>query len=68
MADRVIPEGARFLKPANAGKKFDRGRSWVWAKIKNDPDFPQPVYLDPNVPLLIEQELDAWAASRARGA
>ena len=61
---RVIPDGGRFLKPESAAAKFDRGRSWVWERVKRDPTFPRPIYLAPKAPLFIEAELDAWAASR----
>jgi predicted DNA-binding transcriptional regulator AlpA len=65
MADRVIPEGARFLSPTSASSKVDRGRSWIWDRLRRDPTFPKPVYLDDKAPLFIEAELDAWVAARA---
>lgn len=65
MPDRVIPEGARFLSPSRACSKFDRGRSWIWERLRTDPTFPRPVYIDNKAPLFIEAELDDWAAARA---
>ena len=68
MADRVIPEGAKFLKPKSVCARFDRGHSWLWAKLKSDPDFPRPYYLDPKAPLFLESELDAYISARAKAA
>ena len=66
MATRVIPEGARFLKPERACSKLDRGRSWLWDRVKRDPTFPRPIYIDRKAPLFIESELDEWVRSRER--
>jgi predicted DNA-binding transcriptional regulator AlpA len=63
MADRVI-DGAKFLSPSSASNKFDRGRSWVWDRVKRDPTFPRPIYIDNKAPLFRESELDAWLESR----
>jgi predicted DNA-binding transcriptional regulator AlpA len=65
LPDRVLPEGGRFLKPETAAKiKFDRGRSWIWDRVKNDPTFPKPYYIDHKSPLFLEAELDGWIAAR----
>lgn len=64
MAKRVIPSGAKCLKPANARKKLDRGNSWLWDRVKNDPDFPKPIYLGTS-PVFLEHEIDAWLADQA---
>jgi predicted DNA-binding transcriptional regulator AlpA len=65
MPDRAMPNGGRFLKPETAANiKFDRGRSWIWEKVKSDPSFPRPYYIDHKSPLFLESELDAWIAAR----
>lgn len=64
MPDRVIPEGARYLKPESACTKLDRGRSWLWDRVKRDPTFPRPLYIDRKAPLFLESELDEWVRSR----
>lgn len=64
--NRSIPAGARCLSPRGVGEKFDRSLSWVWARLKSDPEFPRPVYLGPSQPVFIESELDAWLAEQNR--
>jgi predicted DNA-binding transcriptional regulator AlpA len=64
MAGRTIPEGAKFLSPSSACVKFDRGRSWIWDRVRRDPTFPRPIYLDNKAPRFLESELEAWAAAR----
>lgn len=68
MADRVIPEGAKFLKPRSVCEKFDRGHSWLWDRVKRDPTFPRPLYLDQKAPVFVEAELDQWVTGRAKAA
>ena len=65
MSFASIPAGARCLAPAKARAKFDKGNTWLWDKVKNDPDFPKPVYLGPKSPVFIEQQLDAYIAAKA---
>ena len=65
MTDRVIPQGGRYLKPESACNKLDRGRSWLWERVKNDPTFPRPIYIDHKSPLFLESEIDRWIAERA---
>ena len=64
MPARVIPEGATFLKPERACSKLDRGRSWLWDRVKRDPTFPRPIYIDHKAPLFIESELEECVRSR----
>lgn len=66
MPDQVVQERTRYISPTSAARKFDRGRSWVWGKVKSDASFPRPVYLDPKSPVFIEAELDAWALRSLR--
>lgn len=61
----VIPQGAICLPPAKACAKFGRRNTWLWEKVKNDPDFPKPVYLGPRTPVFIEQHLDEYIAKCA---
>ena len=62
MSEPIIPSGAQCLPPAKARAKFGKGNTWLWDKVKNDPDFPKPVYLGPKSPVFIEQHLDAYIA------
>lgn len=66
MQNNSIQAGARCLSPTEAAAKLGRGKSWLWAKIKNDPTFPKPVYLGPQAPVLLEHELDAWLSACVR--
>lgn len=65
MAEEVITEGEKYLRPKSTGRKFDHGISWVWDRVKNDPQFPKPIYLGPKMPVFSERELDRWAAEQA---
>jgi prophage regulatory protein len=65
MAERTIPAGAKCLKPVSARKKLDRGNSWLWDRVKNDPEFPKPIYLGGISPVFLEHEIDAWIAAQA---
>lgn len=60
-----IPSGARCLPPAKTCAKLGRGNTWLWEKVKTDPDFPKPVYLGPKSPVFIEQHLDEYIAKCA---
>ncbi len=61
-----IPQGTRCLKPTATAKKLDRGISWLWARLKNDPAFPRPVYLSPKAPVFLEHEIDAWLENQVK--
>jgi predicted DNA-binding transcriptional regulator AlpA len=65
MNERVIPGGAKLLKAKSARQKLDDGASNFWDRVKNDPDFPDAVYLGPKAPRWIEAELDAYIAKKA---
>jgi predicted DNA-binding transcriptional regulator AlpA len=67
MKPRVIPPGARCLTPTKTCVKFSKGTNWLWKRVKTDPDFPQPFYLDGR-PLFIEGELDAYLQRKANEA
>lgn len=65
MPDRVIPDGAKCLAPTKARAKLaDRGNTWLWDKVKNDPKFPKPIYLGGR-PVFLEHELDAYIRAEA---
>jgi len=65
MAGREVPEGACCLRAERAAAKFDRKKSWLWARLKDDKEFPKPIYLGKGAPVWIEAELDAYIAKRA---
>lgn len=56
---------SRALRPAMAAQKLGIGLSTLWAKAKNQPDFPKPVKTGPRTTIFLEQELDAYLASCA---
>lgn len=58
----AIPAGTTCLTIPRAGLKLSKSKSWVWEKIKNDPDFPKPIYI--GNPVLLEHELDAWLSAQ----
>lgn len=59
-----IPQGTRCISIPKACERLSRGKSWVWAKIKDDPGFPKPIKFDGGRPVLLEHELDAWLAAQ----
>lgn len=65
MPDAHASPSVRYLSPTSAAAKFDRKLTWLWDKIKNDPEFPKPIYIGPKSPLLDERLLDEYAAKKA---
>lgn len=68
MTERAIPPGAICLDSPAMKRKFCRGNTWLWDRVKNDPDFPKPIYIGTRA-IWIEQEADAYLQlQRERGA
>lgn len=61
----TIPDGAICLTASLVKKKLACGNTWLWERVKNDPDFPKPVYLGPHRPMWIEQQLDDFLRRKA---
>lgn len=61
----IIPQGARCLTPTKVRQKLCKGNTWLWDRVKNDPDFPKPIYLAPRSPVFIEQQIDAYLSRLA---
>ncbi|OUL68686.1 helix-turn-helix transcriptional regulator [Paraburkholderia hospita] len=59
----VIAVSPRALRPAKAAEKLGIGLSTLWAKAKNQADFPKPVKIGPSTTIFLEHELDAYIAS-----
>lgn len=55
-----------YIRPKEAAKKLGIGLSTLWMKIKNDPEFPQPIKLGPNTTVLADDEIDRYVETRAR--
>ncbi|KJJ95051.1 regulatory protein [Burkholderiaceae bacterium 26] len=53
------------LRPPKAAEKLGIGLSTLWARAKNDPEFPRPVKLGPATTVFLEHELDAYLAKCA---
>ena len=64
MADLIL-KGAQALTSKQTCRKLSRKKSWLWAGVKADPEFPRPVYLNPGAPVWFEHEVDAWLAKCA---
>lgn len=57
---RICP-GDSLIKPADcARQRFGRSARWIWLKLKTDPTFPRPVYLDGKSPSFISREIDEY--------
>ena len=48
------------LRPKAAAAYCGMGLSTLWARIKSDPEFPQPWKPAPKTTVLSREELDAW--------
>lgn len=56
---------SRALRPAKAAEKLGIGISTLWAKAKDQADFPKPIKTGPRTTVFLEHELDAYLASCA---
>lgn len=54
--------GDRLLKPSSLCERLDRGKTWLWNAVKNDPQFPKPVYRQ-GMCFFIERELNTFVSS-----
>lgn len=55
--------GDCYCKPSSVAARFNRSLAWVWGQVKNDPQFPKPVYNPKNgMCFFIERELNDFAA------
>ncbi|CAG9247061.1 conserved hypothetical protein [Burkholderia cepacia] len=57
---------SRALRPAAAAQKLGIATSTLWAKVRNEPDFPRPIKVSPRVTIFTESSLDAWLAERVQ--
>ena len=65
---RVNNAGAavRVLRVKQVIERTGLSRSTVYALLKSDPTFPRKIQLSARTTGIIESDLDAWIASRAR--
>lgn len=49
-----------LLRPHQLAKKFGISLATLWRRVKQDPDFPQPVKLSDGITAFIEAEGDAY--------
>lgn len=49
-----------ILRPRQLAKKFSMSLPTLWRRVKQDPDFPQPVKLSSGITGFIEAEGDAY--------
>lgn len=56
---------SRALRPAAAAQKLGIATSTLWAKVRNEPDFPRPIKVSTRVTVFTESSLDAWLTARA---
>jgi predicted DNA-binding transcriptional regulator AlpA len=59
----TIPSGGA-LRPRAAAQYLGIGESSLWARIKNETGFPQPIPLGPRMTVLLRSELDAYLATK----
>lgn len=58
-------DGMRLLRPIDVCIKLGYRKSWLWSQIKNDPDFPRPIYLNGIAPRFVERDVDQWISIQA---
>ncbi len=66
MAEIAIPPGAKCLTPKGACEKLGRRKSWLWDRVKNDPEFPKPIYYAAKAPVFVDAHLELWLAAQAQ--
>ena len=49
-----------ILRPSQLARKLGVSTPTVWRRVKDDPDFPQPVRISPAVTGFVEAEADAY--------
>lgn len=54
----------RYLTVARVCDKLSRKKSFLYARIKNDPSFPRPLRFS-SFPVFRETEIDAWVQGAA---
>lgn len=54
-----------FLTKVAIAKHLGVSRGAVYALIKNDPTFPEPVLITPSCPRWLDAAIDAWALARS---
>ncbi len=65
MPDASSVSTKHYLSPPSSARKFDRGLTWLWDKVRNDSDFPRPIYIGAKSPVFLESDLDAWVEKQA---
>ena len=60
-----IASGERYLSIARVCDKLSRKKSWLYDKIKTDPNFPQSLRLG-SWQVFKESQIDDWVTTRAR--
>ena len=56
----------RCIRVGEVADKLSIGKSTVWAFVKQNVSFPQPINLSDRVTVWYEHEIDAFIASRPR--
>ena len=56
-----------FLRPAAAAQFLGIGHSSIWAKAKNDPDFPKAIKLGARTTVFDAAALMAYVQRKAQG-
>jgi len=49
-----------FLRPNHFAKKLGMSTPTLWRRVKQDPDFPQPVRISSAITGFVEAEVDAY--------
>jgi prophage regulatory protein len=61
----------QYFRVDQAAEYLSMGRSTIWARSKNDPEFPKPFHIGPRTTVWAKDQLDAYAQKKmlaARGA
>lgn len=61
---RQLDNALRILRVKEVVERTGLSRSTVYTLMKSDPTFPKKVQLSTRTTGIIEQQLDAWIASR----
>jgi len=63
----LVTQGERYLSVARVCDKFSRKKSWLYATLATDKNFPRPLRVN-NWMVFPESQLDAWIIASTKGA
>ncbi len=58
---KPLPDGAVWMTTPQLLRRYGgRSAMWLWRKLRDDPDFPKPIYMGPKNRMFSVAECDAY--------